>query len=1437
MLKKILLLICFFGISLTFPETSQSAKLEVDFSDYTFTSLSFTAGELILSETKIPNGNFTYVDMPGANPSAEIGEPQLPVIRFWVEIPQDCEPEVSLTNQELDSLFLYDYWLPSFIYPRQAPVPKIKNYRSDFIVDWHSYLSNQFRYKEAIKILTIVQARDHRLAHMEIRPVNYNPVAGKLVIISTAKIEIHTPDANIEKTRRIKQTHHSKHYDEIIEPYIVNYEFWEKWVPPTEIEMIIITGSTYSSALADLVQWKHRKGYKLDLKTVSELGGTANSVKNYIQTQYDSDDVDFVLLVGDVADMPTFSGGASSSSSDNPYSELAGADIIPDCFVGRLSLNSTASVTEMVNRIIDYEHFDFGTGTDWTWRVSLPTTDDASFHSLAEATQRYVAQNLFDPYGYTYIDTIWAYYGGTGSQVISDINSGVMLVIYTGHGYYTEWDAPAVNQSDVASLTNSGMYPMILSFACLTGTFGERDECFMETWIRQTDAAAIADLGASNSSYWDEDDVMERRMLDSVFVEEWMFTAGMRLKGLMAVYNSYPSSAEYYFDMYNLLGDPSLALWYGAPQNLDVTHPDFISPGGGNIDFNVQSVGIPVEEALVCITNHDAIHRAEYTNSSGNVTLSYSSASPGETLWVTVTAYNKIPYEGFIIVGSDGPYLVYESNAVEDDGGSGSSGDSDGTADTQERIALWVDLRNNGSETAYGVSATLSTSSSYATIIDNNSYYGTVVDGGVVTPTDPFVVQLVGNPPDNTEINFNLNITDVDDSSWVSQFNLPVHAPQMDLSDRLLTDLGDSDGFYEPGEQVGITLTLHNSGGDDAQNIVGFLSEDDTYLSITVSDANFGTIVPGGDAANPTAYRVSIATACPTPYFAKVYHNASEDRGYSSVDTISFMIGTGGFYDDAEAGMSLWNAESPWHITDFRYNSYRHSFYSSPETGTSPFQYSNETDVSMTTANPIILPDNPALTFWHFYQMEHGYDTCFVQVSTDDGTSWNDILTFSSLINQWKFAYADLSAYGSPGDDILLRFRLHSDAGVYNHGWFIDDILVQSEMDGYIGAGDAVPWVGSAGDTFTFMVTYASPSGVLPIAANVYIDGVPYSMTDAEGAVTTGRTFYYTTPLNEDTHSYYFSIETGSGTLRFPETGDIRGPCVNAPINSYNLGTSNGGFSTVSFDYYQNWEWGTPSYGPSLVPLGSNCWGTELSGTYNDSSQSRLITPVMTIPDDGSIPYLLIWHWYRIQASDNPVKHDGGNVKISVNGGEPFTIFPQCGYNGQTSQYNQHIPWEPVYGDTLNDFWQKEAFNLSPWIGDSIRVYFDFGSSSRNTDAGWYINYLALHTEMAVGVESEKPITIPNNVSLSIFPNPFNSSCVITVPAGAGIEIFDINGKCVGAGFAPAQQQGDRPSSGIFNKSRPYIWTPDENISSGVYLIKATTKNGLTKTKRVIYLK
>ncbi len=101
----------------------------------------------------------------------------------------------------------------------------------------------------------------------------------------------------------------------------------------------------------------------------------------------------------------------------------------------------------------------------------------------------------------------------------------------------------------------------------------------------------------------------------------------------------------------------------------------------------------------------------------------------------------------------------------------------------------------------------------------------------------------------------------------------------------------------------------------------------------------------------------------------------------------------------------------------------------------------------------------------------------------------------------------------------------------------------------------------------------------------------------------------------------------------------------------------------------------------------------------------------------------------------------------------------------------------------------------------------------------------------------------PDNIEISVHPNPFNSAVRISVGAihelPLHIEIFDINGRMVykmpvGAGSKPAHAGGSR--------TLPYeiTWQPPASLGSGVYLVRArfgSVPAGETVTKRVVYLK
>ena len=89
-------------------------------------------------------------------------------------------------------------------------------------------------------------------------------------------------------------------------------------------------------------------------------------------------------------------------------------------------------------------------------------------------------------------------------------------------------------------------------------------------------------------------------------------------------------------------------------------------------------------------------------------------------------------------------------------------------------------------------------------------------------------------------------------------------------------------------------------------------------------------------------------------------------------------------------------------------------------------------------------------------------------------------------------------------------------------------------------------------------------------------------------------------------------------------------------------------------------------------------------------------------------------------------------------------------------------------------------------------------------------------------VSVEENSHIPNLCALDVFPNPFNSSCEITVPAAAKVEIYDLEGNLV-----------HKPAVG----GTKIIWTPGKSVPSGIYLVRAVSPDGNSKVKRVVYMK
>lgn len=169
------------------------------------------------------------------------------------------------------------------------------------------------------------------------------------------------------------------------------------------------------------------------------------------------------------------------------------------------------------------------------------------------------------------------------------------------------------------------------------------------------------------------------------------------------------------------------------------------------------------------------------------------------------------------------------------------------------------------------------------------------------------------------------------------------------------------------------------------------------------------------------------------------------------------------FSDNMESGEGKWNADTPWGLTTASAQSPSHAWTDSP-TG----NYANGINISLRTLAPVNISSAitmPVVGFWQRYDLESGYDKGYVEVSTDGGSSWNQLGSYISGTNlTWHRVERDLTMYR--GQDVLIRFRFQTDSSVTRDGWYIDDVIIgQSAGDTKSQARDSIDLLTSRGMT------------------------------------------------------------------------------------------------------------------------------------------------------------------------------------------------------------------------------------------------------------------------------------------------------------------------------------------------------------------------------------
>ena len=552
-------------------------------------TLQAAAPGVTVGQITISGQNYLQLSGNGYVQGGEIGAPALPVVFAEVEVPAGAEVSLEVLALTSQSTSLQAQGLIGQIAPRQPAQPKCGQALAEVPPDSQIYAQTSLYPAESVRIVDEYTVRGHRVLQLEFWPVRYAPATGELETTSEITFRLNLTGGDRAAARAEMDRLNSSGFNAIYASRVLNYNLGQPLVQPkTGENYLIITADAYASGLSDYISLKQAQGYDVSVATISQVGGnTTTAIKNYIKAQYSgANPPEFVLLVGDY-----YNGSDGITNypfvTEPPYrTDLYfftmdnETEFVPDIFYGRFPVRSTAQLAYIISKLQTYEAYS---GAEpWVKKAAFVATSDGSYYPVAEGTHNYVINTYTAGKGYTGIfpnnpmpggDKLYAItYDATGANVITSINDNRAMVIYSGHGSQSGWAGPTLSQSDVRNLTGVAV-PYVASHACMTADFLV-NESFADTWIVEPVNGALSIAAASNYSYWDEDDVLERAVFDTLFDDpagiEVPTVSQMKHAGLVAVDASGTSLDRYYWEEYHIFGDPTLKIVLG-PRNPDFT--------------------------------------------------------------------------------------------------------------------------------------------------------------------------------------------------------------------------------------------------------------------------------------------------------------------------------------------------------------------------------------------------------------------------------------------------------------------------------------------------------------------------------------------------------------------------------------------------------------------------------------------------------------------------------------------------------------------------------------------------------------------------------------------------------------------------------------------------------------------------------------------------
>ena len=993
---------------------------------------------------KTEDGDFTKLTVPYYSTNSDIGTPELPSLKKLINIPSGANISVNVLNKVSKIISLEDFGTQNLILPTQPSISKSKSAEEiEFFYDKESYSKDVFTNEELVSFEILGSMREVQLARIIISPISYNPLTNEIEVVTKLEVEV---NFSVKNKAINNLGYYSPEFEHLYKKCI-NY------LPPSPediittypVKYVIVSDPLFQTALQPLIEWKTRKGFNVIEAYTNDpnVGTTTNSIKSYVKNLYDNATLTdpaptYLLLVGDLMQIPSFSGNSGSHVTDLFYCEFDGSgDFYPEMYYGRFSANTVAEVEVQVAKTLTHEKYLFSDPSFLDGIVLVAGVDGAYAPTYGNGQINYATDNYFN---IAHNLTVHNYLYGSGtpitsdmpqasSNIISNISEGVGLANYTAHCGPSGWGDPSFNTSDVYTLQNNGEYGLIISNCCLPNKFDE-PICFGEALLREDNKGALGHIGASNNTYWDEDywwsvgntsNITSNPTYSGTGLgaydswmhengehqDDWFITQAQILHAGNLAVTEAGGAEEYYWEIYHLMGDPSLMPYIGVPTPLTVSHNNVIPIGATSLTVNSE------ENSYVALSMNGILLDAKLCDATGTVNLTFNPISNAGSVDIVVTKQFKQPYMNTIqSISPNGPYVTVTNNLVSDVNGNNNS-----LADYSEVVNLDVDLFNLGGGNSQNLNLVLSSNDQYITIIDSVHSISSITSSQTITTTNAFSFQVADYVPDQHIANFILTITDASSNSWNSSINITLNSPILNHLNFTVDDLvlGNGNGKLDAGENLDLIVEVQNLGHADCYGLTATLSSLNSYITIN----NTNALLPLLNTTQSQNIVFNISVDPNTPVGTNVIFPFDiTDQIYSHQTDFAENVGI--INEDYETGdftnYSWIQGTYPWTVDA---NQIYEGVYSSRSADNLPDNQESELSIEVN----VLMPGD--ISFYKFVSSEFNFDFLKFKINGNKVGEWSgedSVWSFVSFpvintgLHTFKWEY-DKDASWSDGDD------------------------------------------------------------------------------------------------------------------------------------------------------------------------------------------------------------------------------------------------------------------------------------------------------------------------------------------------------------------------------------------------------------------------------------